>query len=155
VSAASLSAIVAALADFLREGYAELEADEENGWAVQVEPQYLVNPQPPSIDIYQGRTPSRDLSTAGYGDEFGAYILTVRFRMLTADYDAGQELMYLLSDDASDYSLAAGVEAAYPLDGLAASIDVQDFSGITVYPEGDVDKWIGFSLAVRIIPAES
>ena len=147
--------IAEALADFLRAGYQELEDDETNGWAVQVEPKYLVTPTPPTVDIYPGRSPSRDLETAGYGDEFGAYVLTVRFRMLTADYDAGHELMYLLSDDTSDYSLAAGVEAAYPLGGLAASIDVQDFSGMTVYPEGDVDKWIGFELAVRIIPAFS
>ena len=150
-----LHEIKAALADYLREGYAELEEDEGNGWAVQVEPGYVIGPTPPTVDIYQGRTPARDLDAAGYGDEFGAYLLTVRFRMLSADYDAGTELMDLLSDDESDYSLAAGVEAAYPLDGMVSSIDVQEFSGLTVYPEGEVAKWLGFELAVRIIPAFS
>jgi len=143
-----------ALADFLREGYAELA--ETDGIDFQVEPKYIIGPTPPTIDIYPGRTPARDLDAAGMGDaEFGGYLLTVRFRMLTADYDAGYRMMYLVSDDESDYSLAAGIEASYPLDGRVASIVVTEFSGITIYPEGDSDKWIGFEHAVHVIPARS
>jgi len=146
--------IANALADYLREGYAELE--ETEGIAFQVEPKYLVNPSPPTIDIYPGRSPARALEAGGMGGaEFGGYVLTVRFRMLTADYDAGHELLYLVADDESDYSLAVGIESSYPLDGRVASIVVLDFSGLTIYPEGEFEKWIGFEHSVTIIPALS
>jgi len=151
-----LAEIKVALADALRETYEGL-ANADGEVAIQIEPRYVIDPSPPTIDVYPGRSPSRDLEVAGMSDgtDFGAYMLTVRARVLTADQDAGQDLLDEFADDASELSLPVAIEGSYPLDDRIASIDVVDFSGLQVYQENGIDKWLGMEYIVRIIPALS
>ena len=150
-----LRRLTAQIADQLRDAYATL-ATTTPEWAVQVEPEYLLIPTPPSIDVFAGRTPARDLETAGFGDIAGGYVITVRARVGTSDQDAGQELLAELADDASEWSIAGVIDDDPTLGGYASSTDVFEFSGISGYPDGTgVIAWIGFELQLLVIPAQS
>lgn len=157
---AGLVAITNALADQIRSYYVGA-ADADGEIAFQVEPRYIVNPTPPTIDVYPGPTPARDLDTAGMGfvddgiEDHGGYLLAVRARFGTADDDAGHELLYELCDDTAALSLSAAIVEDATLDGNAASVDIQAFSGITVYPDGDGRLRLGFDFTVRVLPAFS
>lgn len=157
-----LVAITTALADQIRSYYVGV-SDADGEIAFQVEPRYIINPTPPTIDVYPGPTPARDLDTAGMGfadedgtiEDHGGYLLAVRARFGTADDDAGHELLYELCDDTEELSLSAAILEDATLDGNAASVDIQSFSGITVYPDGDGRLRLGFDFTVRVLPAFS
>lgn len=150
IRVSGLVAIKAALTQQIRDFYADAEI------AFQVENQLVLNPSPPTIDVYQASFAARDLQTAGFADWAGAYFLTVRFRMETADYDAGSEILDELSDDESDLSLLAAIYDDPTLNGNVTSLDVQQFSGLTVYPDGTgAGAWLGFDYRVLCLAAQS
>lgn len=105
---------------------------------VQVEPRWVLNPSPPTVDIYPGDI-QRDRETAGMGDLDGAYIFTVRARIGTADFDAGYDFLIALLDDEDDLSLAQALYDDPTLGGRAQDLDVRDATGMRAYehPSGE------------------
>lgn len=147
---AGLRAIGDALAEQIRNVTEQIE-----GIDVQVERGYLLNPTPPSVDIYWDE-PARDPDTAAFDDISGAYLFTVRARVGTADTDAGQDLLWAFADDTDDLCLAAAILDEPTLGGLAGSIDVRGFTGIRAFEQVSGEGWyLGFQFAVLVIPAES
>jgi hypothetical protein len=120
---------------------------------VQVEPMRIFNPTPPTVDIYWGAR-SRDEGSAAFDDVSGAYLFTVRARVPTSDHDAGRALLDEFADDTSDLCLAQALLDDPTLNGYVTSIDVREFSGETVYVEGD-SELLGFQFTVMAIPADS
>lgn len=141
--------IVEALADQIRTTVTDTD------FPVQVEPQYVIVPTPLTIDIYPG-DPARDADTAGFDEISGAYVLTIRARINTPDFDAAYDVLLSLMDDSDPLSLAAAVFDDPTLGGFASSTDVRDFTGLRAYetPDGTAG-YLGFQVTALAIPALS
>lgn len=148
MAAAGLVDIKVAMADQIR---AALEAVTET--PIQVEPKRLWNPTPPTIDIYFGAI-SRDGDSAAFDDISGGYLFTVRARVPTADMDGGRDFLDAFADDTDDLCLAKALLDDPTLGGTATSIDVRDFTGETVYVEGQ-SELLGFQFTVLVLAAIS
>lgn len=96
--------------------------------AVQVEPRFVSNPTPPTIDIYPA-DPSNDPDLRAMGKLLGGELLTVRARVDMADTVAGQDLLLAFMDDTDPLSIAAAIHSDSTLDGTASSVDVRSRSG--------------------------
>lgn len=149
MATAGLVDIVTQLADQIRAVYED--ADELD---VQVEPRWIINPTPLTVDVYPG-DPSRHVDSAAQGD-YGGYLLTVRARTNAPDTDAAYDLLLDMMDDQDDLSLAGAVLSDTTLDGYAASVDVFDHTGLRAYetPDG-VGAHLGFQFSVVVIPGVS
>jgi hypothetical protein len=122
---------------------------------VQVEPKLVVNPTPPTIDIYPGSV-ARDTESAAFDDISGGYLLTVRTRVSTADNEAGQDLLLRFMDDTDDLCIAAALFADPTLDGWASSLTMRDPTGYTMFPDpGGEGALLGFSFTAIVLPATS
>ena len=122
---------------------------------VQVEPRMVLNPTPPTIDIYPGDD-ARDPSSAGFDDVAGGYFFTVRARVSTADADAGQDLLLAFMDDTDDLCLAVALLDEPTLNGYASSLDVRSVTGYRLFehPSGE-GAYLGFQFTTLVLPAES
>lgn len=147
---AGLRDILDAAADQIRSTLAALDATD-----VQVEPRMVLNPTPLTIDLYPG-DPSRDTGTAAFDDINGGYLITVRARIGTVDFDAGYDLLISLMDDDDQLCLAQALLDDPTLNGYAADIDVRDPTGLRAYehPSGEGGH-LGFQLTLLAIPART
>lgn len=147
---AGLQDVIAAAADQLRGALEAVDAVD-----VQVEPRMVLNPSPLTVDIFPG-DPARHEDSAAFDDVSGGYLLTVRARIHTADFDAAYDLLVALMDDTDTLSLAENLLADPTLDGWAASIDVRDFTGLRAYehPSGE-GAHLGFQFTLLVLPGES
>lgn len=122
---------------------------------VQVEPRLILNPSPPSVDIYPG-DPGRDEPSAAFDDISGGYLLTVRARVSTADSDAGQDLLLAFMDDQDPLSLGAALEDDPTLNGNAASVHIQAQTGYVLFPDpGGEGALLGCQWTVLVLPGNS
>lgn len=126
---ATLAELMDAMADQIRG-----VVDDVTDVAVQVEPRWIVNPTPPTIDIYPG-DPSSDQDLRAFTDLMGEPLFTVRARVDMSDSTASQDLLLAFMDDTDPLSIAAAIEDG-DLGGLAASLDVRSRSGYVRVLEG-------------------
>lgn len=101
---------------------------------VQVSAYRLINPTPPTVDIYPG-DPLTDGSATGFGSGKDEAIFTVRARIGTGDIEESQKVLLAMMDDQSPLSIAAALEADQTLEGIVASLVVNGPSGHTIYQE--------------------
>lgn len=142
----SLAACMDAMAETIR----DICATEVPGVAVQVRPRMVLNPTPPTVDIYPG---ARDADTAAFRDVAGGYLLTVRVRVSTADSVAGQSMLIRFLDDDDPLSITVALNRNRDLGGLAADIDVQEVTGFGQYPGQNAEGyWLGSEWTVRLLP---
>lgn len=122
---------------------------------VQVEPRMVLNPTPPTVDIYPG-DPERDQDSAAFDDISGGYLLTVRARVNTADTEAGQDLLLAFMDDTDELCLAQALLDEPTLNGYASGLDVRDFTGYRLFehPSGE-GAYLGFQFTTLVLPAQS
>lgn len=122
---------------------------------VQVEGRMVLNPTPPTIDIFPGDS-SRDGNSAAFDDVNGGYLFTVRARVNTADSEAGQDLLLAFMDDTDDLCLALALLDDKTLNGLASSLDVRDPSGYRLFevPSGE-GAYLGFQFTALVLAGES
>jgi len=146
---ASLTRLLDELGDAIRAAVEGLDVD------VQVEPRMVVNPTPPTIDVYPG-DPSRDDEIAGFDDLDGAKRFTVRCRVNTADADAGQDLLLAFMDEENTLSIVAAIYDDPTLGGYVASIDVRGGTGYVLYPTPDgTANYLGCQWTVTVIDVSS
>ena len=122
---------------------------------VQVEPRMVLNPTPPTIDIYPGGA-ARDDATAAFDDVNGGYLFTVRARVNTADQDAGQDLLLGFMDDTNDLCLGLALLDDPTLNGYASSLDIRDVSGYRLFehPSGE-GGYLGFQFTALVLAGQS
>lgn len=122
---------------------------------IQVEGRMVLNPTPPTIDIFPGDS-LRDADSAAFDDVNGGYLFTVRARVNTADSEAGQDLLLAFMDDTNALCLALALLDEPTLNGLAASLDVRDPSGYRLFevPSGE-GAYLGFQFTALVIAGES
>lgn len=121
---------------------------------IQVERGMVLNPTPPTVDIYV-TDPSRDFTTAAYGDVAGAYQITLRARVTTADNDAGQDLLISFMDDTDPLCLPLALLTDPTLNGTAASVDLVSVSGHRAYETPSGDAHLGAQWDFIVTPARS
>lgn len=122
---------------------------------VQVEPRWVIAPSPLTIDVIPANF-VRSPETAAFGDITGGYLLTVRARIGTADFDASYDILIELMDDDSQLSLAGAVADDTTLGGFATDITLRDFTGLTGFERIDGSGGdLGFQFNVLAIPATS
>ena len=126
-----------------------------NGVDVQVEPRRVLNPTPPTVDIYVG-DPAKGFDAAGFGDMAGEDIYTVRLRVGITDYEENHELLYDFMDEESPLCVPMAILQEDTLNGLVNSIDITSFSGELLFPnlEGTMVH-IGCQWGFQVIPARS
>ena len=124
-------------------------------WPIQVRGRQLLVPTPPSIDMYPGQ-PTREDTFAAFGDLMGALVFTVRARVISADNEAGQELLLSFMDDEHDLCIAAALEVDQTLNGLVASVDVNALTGFIPYVDVDsAGQLLGCEWQVLVVNATS
>lgn len=146
---AGLRDILEAMADQIRTAIVDVDLD------VQVEHRYVLNPSPLTIDMYLGDV-ARDRDSAAFDDVSGGYLITVRARINTPDFDAAYDVLLRTMDDTDDLSIAEAVLEDPTLNGYANSVDVRDFTGLRVFehPSGEGGH-LGFQFTAMVIPANS
>jgi hypothetical protein len=137
------------MADAIRAG---VEAEDET---IQVEPRYVLEPTPLTVDIYPG-DPAQDLDAAGMGELVGAYTITVRARINTPDFAASYDKLVALMDHGSAVYLPLFLEDDPTLNGYAADLDCRAPSGLRAYehPSGQ-GAYLGFEFTAFVLPALS
>jgi hypothetical protein len=122
---------------------------------IQVEPRLIVNPTPPTIDIYPG-DPPRETATAGFGDIAGGVVFTIRARVRTADHVAGQDLLIAFMDDEDDLCVARPLMDEPTLGGLAHGVFVEPPTGYGLYPDpGGEGALLGCQWRVTVLNVTS
>jgi hypothetical protein len=147
---AGLLDVMDALADQIRN-----VVDDVTDVDVQVEPRLVLNPTPPTIDIYPGDL-ARDAESAAFDEVSGGYLLTVRARVSTSDNTAGQDLLLAFMDDQDGLSIGQAIMDDKTLNGYAASTDVQSQTGYVLFPDpGGEGALLGCQWSVIVIPGVS
>lgn len=120
---------------------------------LQIERGYVLNPSPPSVDVFVS-DPAREFTAAGFGDVAGAYLITIRARVLTADTDAGQDLLISFMDHTDDLCIPAAVLTDPTLNGNAAMVGMVGQSGHRAYetPDG-ASAYLGCQFDFLVTPA--
>lgn len=124
---------------------------------VQTIGRMVINPTPPTIDLYPGDF-AREMDSAAFDDTFGGYLFTVRARVSMVDQDSGQEFLLRLMDDTDELNLAEALLVDPSLGGLAASMDAREPSGYREYMLPSTDprgSFMGFQFTAIVIPGES
>ncbi len=115
---------------------------------LQVEDRLHPNPTPPAIDIYPS-TPFTEVVAYGARHQ---YWFTVRARVLTADNEAGQDLLLAMMDDDS----AESVETAIRSTKTYAGAQLGDIEGPSEYgifiDSGGEGNLLGCTWRVALIP---
>ena len=119
---------------------------------VQVEPLWVVNATPPTIDMYVS-DPSADQELRAFGEAIGGDLITIRARVDMADSVAGQRLLWAFMDDEDPLSISAALSEDKTLGGLATSLDVRERSGMVRVMEGG--DFLGCLWQVLVIKARS
>lgn len=127
--------------------------------AVQVEPRMIINPTPPTIDMWPANLP-RDEELASFGetaaDMAGAKVFTVRARIGTADADAGQDFLLAVMDEEDELSIAAALHDDQTLNGYAAQVIVDGGRGYTLFPNPEgTAAWLGTEWLVTVLDVVS
>lgn len=123
--------------------------------AVQVQRGMVLNPTPPTIDVYV-TDPAREFSAAGFGDIAGGYQITVRARVLTADNDAGQDLLISFMDDVDELCIPLFVLDEPTLNQKATSLRLVSVSGHRAYETPDAaGAHLGCQWDFLVIPVRS
>lgn len=120
----------------------------------QVEPRMVLNPTPPTIDMWPG-DPSTDQQIEAFGENIGAEIVNVRVRVSTADEVAGQDLLLALMDDEDPLSVVAAINDDPTLGGMITSLDILSRSGYTLFPVLDGEALLGCLFTVEVVKARS
>jgi len=127
------------------------QIDDQLGTAIpnlQVENRLHPNPSPPAIDIY----PSTPFTEVVAFRAKHQYWFTVRARVLTADNEAGQDLLLAMMDADEDES----VEAAIRSTGTYGGAKLGDIEGPTEFglfdSTGGDGSLLGCTWRVAVIP---
>jgi acyl-CoA thioesterase len=143
----TLAAVMDALAAQIRS-----VVDDVTDVAVQVEPRWVTNPSPPTIDIYPA-DPSSDPEFRAMGERLGAELLTVRARVDMADDIAAQDILLAFMDDTDPLSITAAIEEDDTLGGVAQTLDVRSRSGYVRFVESG--ETMGCLWQVVVVKARS
>lgn len=120
---------------------------------LQVVPYMLVQPTPPSIDIYPA---SPFQVPMGYGTGNNEIRLTVRARVSTAANEEGQKLLLTMMDPEAATSLTGAIMSDSTLGNIVDDVGVMDDSPTDYglfFDVNRIEAWLGATWTVRILPS--
>ena len=131
----------------------------EADWDIQVEPTMVLNPTPPTIDMYPA-DPSINPEVGNFAETYAetgdGYWINVRARVAPNDNVANQEVLLELLDPESSMSLVQALYDDPTLGGLAADVNLDTTSGFVLVPKIDGSGvHIGVIWRFLVIPARS
>lgn len=149
---AGLADIASAVADQIRTAL-----DGVDSLAVQVEPRLVLVPNELTVDIYPPFTEAeRDPDTDAFGEVAGGYILTVRARINTPDFEAAYDILIGLMDDEDALSIPNCLYDDPTLNGNAMTINLSGGTGLRAYARIGADgDDIGCQWTLLAVPAKS
>lgn len=129
-------------------------------WTFQVEPGYVANPTPPTIDVFLSDAGRELAETGSFGesdaDSAGGEWITVRARVSGNDRHASQEILVELADAESPLSIVQALYDDPTLGGHAADVTLENRSGMVPIPTIDGGAWhFGITWRFLVIPARS
>jgi hypothetical protein len=127
-------------------------------WDFQVEPWAITSPTPPAIDIYYGgRADVQDAGNFGSTVEEMAegFVMVVRARVGTNDYEGNQDVLYVLSDRTDEHSLVQALEDDPTLNGHAQDVWLISDTGLSLVSALDGAVHYGNVWRFLVIPAWS
>lgn len=148
----SLAGILEAIADQIRDVLATSD------WTFQVEPGMILNPTPPSVDVYLADPGRELLETGGFaatdaGSAGGEWI-NVRARVHANDNAAAQEILVELADPTSDLSIVQALYDDPTLGGIVADLSLENRTGFVLVPTLDGGAMhVGILWRFLVIPA--
>ena len=145
--AATTQDLLDAMADQIRDAL-----DDVTDIDVQVEPYYVADPTPPTVDMFPGDV-ARGTEAAAFGVK-GEFLFTVRARVPGNDAVANQALLNAFLDDIDPLSIALALEDDQTLGGLASDLECIDPTGLVLYSYGQ-EVLPGRQFTCRVIRAES
>ena len=148
VSMCALADILDHMADQIRTTVSVSE------WSFQVEPRMVINPTPPTIDIYPG-DPARDEETAAFGEMAGGHWINVRARVGVNDHVANQEVLLTLKDDAHEICLVQSLYDDPTLGGCVNDLQLANESGFVLTEGLNSEVHIGVIWRFLVLPAHS
>lgn len=150
---ASLLDLVDAMCDQIRDAMDAATAGTD--LRIQVEPGRIVNPTPPTIDVFAADD-FRGTEGASMGQMSGLYRFIVRARIDTGDYDASQDILWEMMDDLSAFSVAAALADDERLGGLADDLSIETHSGHRQYVDTtESGAYLGVEWTVAVLRAYS
>lgn len=124
-------------------------------WEIQVEPNPVLNPTTPTVDIFPSDPPTNS-ELQGFGDIEGHKIVTVRLRVAGADSDARWDVVYSMMDVEDEHSVAQAIEDDQTLNGYATQVVVTGGTGVSLFPRLDgLGGYMGVQWTVQIVEAHS
>lgn len=148
---ASLWEITTEIADTIR---AVLAAD-ATFVDCQVEPGLVLQPTPPTIDVYPA-DPSTGVESQAFGDVVGEDVIIVQARVAANDADANQQILAELMDWASAFSITSAVTDDETLNGLATSVHLVNQTGFMGIPTIDgMALYLGAQWTFSVIRANT
>ena len=127
------------------------QIDDQLGTAIpnlQVENRLHPNPSPPAIDIYPS-TPFTEVIAYGARHQ---YWFTVRARVLTADNEAGQDLLLAMMDADEDESVETAIRSAATYGGAKLG-DIEGPTEFGLFADSGGDgSLLGCTWRVAVIP---
>ena len=138
-----------AMADQIRDAI-----DDVTDIDVQVEPYWVADPSPPTIDMYAGDV-ARGSDFAAFGIR-GEHVFTVRVRVPGNDSVANQALLNAFMDDVDPLSIGTALTDEPTLGGIAATLDIPEGSvtGLVMYQYGN-EVLPGRQMTVNVVRADS
>ena len=117
---------------------------------LQVDGRLIPSPSPPAIDIYPGDPFQETITFTEYNELF----FTVRARVLTADNEAGQDLLLSMMDPAAATSVAAAVHSDKSLGNTVSRATVSEGpSAFGIFTDaGGNGNLLGCTWRVRVMP---
>jgi len=149
---AGLADIASAAADQIRTAL-----DGVDSLTVQVEPRLVLVPNELTIDVYPPFAEGeRDPDTDAFGEVAGGYILTVRARINTPDFDNAYDILIGLMDDEDDLSIPNCLYDEPTLGGYAQTINLAGGTGLRAYARIGADgDDLGCQWTLTAVPAKS
>lgn len=148
MAVSSLREVMDALSEQIEAAMASADVD------VQVGARMIMNPSPPTIDMWPADPPV-DQAIAGMGDIQGGDVVTVRARVDTNDHEGNQDVLLDLMDVESDMSVAAAIMDDPTLGGLA-HLEVRGWTGLRPYTNADgTVLFVGAEWTVLALRVES
>jgi hypothetical protein len=146
---AGLGAILDELANSVRTAIDGID------WDIQVEPWFVINPSPITVDIFPAEPPSND-ETMGFGELEGSRLFTVRARTNTPDVGATRDVLLALMDIEDEHSIHVSITDDQTLNGLATQVIVTGGTGLSVFPTPDgLSGYLGVQWTVEVMDVRS
>ncbi len=116
---------------------------------------------PPSVDMLVGNPTGLEQGLAGFTEHntYGAFPITLRVRVQTADVESGEDLLLALIDDEGPLSITAALQSDDTLGGVCDQVFWSDGFPWTGYQDFDdpngSGRLLGSTMAVIAVKPQS